>query len=75
MPIRTLFVDDEEGLLDQAKRFLEKKEEDIAVITTRSAETALEMISEEDFDVIVSDYYMPDMDGIEFLKKWNIQWS
>ncbi|MEF8874870.1 MAG: PAS domain S-box protein [Candidatus Thermoplasmatota archaeon] len=69
MPIKTLLVDDESSLLEQAEIFLEKIAEDIEVLTASSAERALKMMEEEDFDLIVSDYQMPDMDGLEFLEE------
>ncbi len=64
-----LFVDDETGLQDQAKIYLERLSEDIEVLSTSSAEKALEMIDESKFDVIVSDYRMPGKDGLHFLKE------
>ncbi|MBS3817492.1 MAG: PAS domain S-box protein [Candidatus Thermoplasmatota archaeon] len=69
MSIITLIVDDERALLEQSKTFLEKMDKDIEVMTASSAERALEMIDEKDFDVIVSDYQMPDIDGLEFLEE------
>ncbi|MFP4002081.1 MAG: response regulator [Thermoplasmata archaeon] len=69
MPIKTLFVDDEVALLDQAERFINKKDPGIEVFTAPSAEQGLQIFEEEDIDVIVSDYYMPGMNGVEFLKK------
>ncbi|MFP4052049.1 MAG: PAS domain S-box protein, partial [Thermoplasmata archaeon] len=41
----------------------------IEVSTVSSAEKALDLMDEEDFDVIVSDYQMPDIDGLEFLEE------
>ncbi len=66
--IQVLFVDDETALLDQAKIFLEKENERLDVITTSSAIEGLELL-DDDFDIIVSDYQMPEMDGLEFLEK------
>lgn len=68
MSIKTLFVDDEVALLDQAERFLNKKDPEIEVFTASSAQEGLDIFKEKDIDVIVSDYSMPDIDGIEFLK-------
>ncbi len=68
MSIKTLLVDDESSLLEQAEIFLEREKE-IEVETASSAGRALEMMDEEDFDVIVSDYQMPEMDGLEFLEE------
>lgn len=68
MSIKTLFVDDEVALLDQAERFLNKKDLEIEVFTASSAQEGLDIFKEKDIDVIVSDYSMPDIDGIEFLK-------
>ncbi len=66
--IKILIVDDEPSLLDQAKLFLEK-EEGLNVITALSAEEGLELLDEEDLDVVVSDYQMPEIDGLEFLEE------
>ncbi len=66
--IKILLVDDESSLLNQAKIFLEKEEERINVITASSAKDGLDLLDEEDIDVIVSDYQMPEINGIEFLK-------
>ncbi|MFW6196616.1 MAG: response regulator, partial [Thermoplasmatota archaeon] len=67
--IRVLHVDDERAILDQAKIFLERGEKKLDVITALTPKKALELLKKENFDVIVSDYQMPDMDGLEFLKE------
>ncbi|MEF8836105.1 MAG: PAS domain S-box protein, partial [Candidatus Thermoplasmatota archaeon] len=67
--IEVLHVDDEPPLLDQGKIFLEKEEERLDLTTAQSPKKALELLEKEDFDVIVSDYQMPDIDGLEFLQE------
>ncbi|MFP4050720.1 MAG: PAS domain S-box protein [Thermoplasmata archaeon] len=66
--MKILFVDDEKGLLDQAKIFLEREDESSDVETAISADKALESLTEDDYDVIVSDYQMPEKDGLELLR-------
>ncbi len=65
--ISILLADDQEELLDITKLFLERDGE-IQVDTTPSATIAIEMLRKKKYDAIVSDYEMPTMDGIEFLK-------
>ena len=65
---QVLYVDDEPDLLDLGKIFLEMTG-DLAVVTALSAGAALEIMKEHRFDAIVSDFQMPGMDGIVFLKK------
>lgn len=65
--ITILLVDDQKVLLDITRIFLEKGG-DITVDTALSAQEALIMLSQKKYDAIVSDYEMPAMDGIEFLK-------
>ena len=62
-----LYVDDEPVLLDLARRFLERTGE-FRVETVSSAEEALSLPHLLSFDAVVSDYQMPEMDGIVFLK-------
>jgi len=66
--ISVLYVDDETALLDIGKIYLEKTG-DFFVTTIDSAPAALSLLRTEKFDAIISDYLMPDMDGLEFLKQ------
>ncbi len=66
--IQVLYVDDEPGLLEIGKLFLERTK-DIKVETINSATQGLDQLDLMNYDVIVSDFQMPHMDGIEFLKK------
>ncbi len=65
-PLLVLYVDDEPSLLDIGKIYLERS--GICNVTVaESGFTALELLKEEKFDAIISDYQMPDMDGLELL--------
>ena len=65
--ISVLYVDDESALLEITKLFLEGFN-DFVVETAISAQDGLDLLKEQSFDAIVSDYQMPGMDGIAFLK-------
>jgi CheY-like chemotaxis protein len=65
--IRVLYVDDESALLDLCQIFLERSG-DFTVTTATSAPEAIRILELKRFDAIVSDYQMPEMNGIEFLK-------
>lgn len=67
-PIRVLHVDDDASLLKLAKHALQTKGS-FHVETALSVKEAFEMMREEEFHVIVSDYLMPDKDGLAFLKE------
>ena len=62
-----LYVDDEPMLLELAKIFLEKTG-NFRVDTVTSATEALSILARTSYDCIISDYQMPIMDGIVFLK-------
>ncbi len=67
MVISVLYVDDEPDLLEVIHLILEKTGE-FRVATSRSAKEALACIRSQPPDAIISDYQMPEMDGIAFLK-------
>jgi PAS domain S-box-containing protein len=67
-PIQVLHVDDESGFLKVVKQCLEM-EGAFQVDTAVSVEEALEKMMKKKFDVIVSDYMIPEKDGLEFLKQ------
>ena len=70
--IRILLVDDLPEFLEITRIFLEK-EGNISVDTSESAEGALELLRERKYDAVVSDYEMPEMNGIEFLEEFKKQ--
>jgi len=60
-----LFVDDETQILDALRRAFRKAS--FTVMVANGGEEALELVASRDFDVIVSDMRMPEMNGAEFL--------
>ncbi len=72
--ISVLYVDDEPALLDIGKLFLERSGQ-FCVDTATSAREALQKIHSIPYDAIVSDYQMPEMDGIVLLKKIRAEFS
>lgn len=62
-----LVVDDEEDACRTLRAILEK--EGYAVDTAQSGQEALEKIAAKSFDVVLADFMMPKIDGLELLKK------
>lgn len=62
-----LIVDDDAALLQALPQVVDLRMKDVQVETADSAQQALTLIKENDYDAIVSDVKMPGMDGIELL--------
>ena len=73
--ISVLMVDDDDDQLELSKVFLEEIDPSLKIITASTPRESLGLIREQRFDCIVSDYAMPEMDGIQLcaeIKKNNI---
>lgn len=64
-PAKILFVDDESQMLTALKRVF--RGEEFEVSTANSGQEGLQLLESTDFDVIISDMRMPEMDGAAFL--------
>lgn len=72
-PVRILFVDDEVNVLRSLQRtFLD---DDYEILTASSGVRALSKLEEvPPVQVVISDYRMPEMNGIEFLREVRRRW-
>lgn len=66
LKFKVLVVDDEVDFLETLVKRLKKRQ--ITATGVTSGKTALELLENEHFDVVILDVRMPGMDGIETLK-------
>ena len=66
--LHILCVDDETKFPDSTRNILETQNE-FTVETASSVDEALEKMSTTEFDVIISDYVLPEKSGLDFLKE------
>ncbi len=71
--ITVLYVDDEPSLLEIGKLFLEKIG-NFSVETCSSAPEALKLLEQTSYHAVLSDYDMPVMNGIQFLKEVRVRY-
>jgi len=65
--IQVLFIDDEESIIDGVKRLF--MPEAYGIFATTSMGKAREALGKEKIKVVVSDYRMPEISGIKFLRE------
>jgi DNA-binding NtrC family response regulator len=68
MKIRVLLVDDNAELLDIARILFQQTDPNLEVVVRGSVKDALETLENEEIDVVISDYLMPDATGLDFLE-------
>lgn len=67
---KILVVDDEKDVLDALSLTLESANEfNTDVSTAESGEVALGKLADEEFDLVLADYKMPGINGVDFLTK------
>ncbi len=64
---KALIIDDDSIIREMLETFLKK--EGLEVISASDGKTALEILKNDKFDIILTDLVMPIMDGIELLKE------
>jgi len=64
---KILLIDDDKLILITLKRLLTR--EGYIVTAALSGQAALRKVEDDDFDLVISDIRMPQMDGIETVKK------
>ena len=67
--MKVLMVDDEECSLNISKMSLKDADQTFIMFSVSTPREALNLLSEQPFDCIVSDYIMPDMNGINLCQE------
>lgn len=65
--MRILLVDDDEWIRDSLTLYFEN--EGCCLLAVETAEEALSALDCQEYEIIIADYKLPDMDGIEFFKR------
>jgi len=67
--IDVLHVDDDASVLDLTEAYLERELEAVAVTSVTTPSAALEELDDDRFECIISDYDMPEMDGLALFER------
>ena len=65
--MKILLVDDDEWIRDSLSLFFEA--EGCNLQTFETAEEGMEAVKKQAYDIVISDYKLPGMDGLEFLRR------
>ncbi len=65
--IRILLVDDHPMIRDAIRQYFSTNEEIDILDEANNGQEALQKLEEKDFDLIITDMAMPDMNGVEFM--------
>lgn len=66
---RILVVDDDRLIVSLLEAGLAESDGDYSVATALSAQEALVKLQQEEFSLVMTDYQMPDMNGVELIQQ------
>jgi len=69
MPARILVVDDDDPIRNMVVRLLQFSGADLQVDACEDGPSALQSLASEDYDLLLIDYTMPAMSGMEVIQK------
>lgn len=68
MKTRVLLVEDDPEIVNIANILIRQKEPELEIVISRTVKDALEKIKQEKFDIVISEYLMPDSTGLDLLE-------
>jgi DNA-binding NtrC family response regulator len=71
--LRVIIVDDDSAVLRSFKRALKLRRATWDVMTLTSSREALDALAEGSYDVLITDYEMPGIDGVQLLSQVRTQ--
>lgn len=66
--IKILIAEDDFGIRDTLKDFLEFFYNDIDIVQAVNGQQAIDLVHQNKFDILITDQMMPDMKGSDFIK-------
>ncbi len=66
---RILIVDDDELIIESFERFFQESENIFDIDKTSDSREALRFIEQRNYDLVITDIVMPEVDGIQVLRK------
>ena len=65
--MKILLIDDDESIRDSLSLFFEIQ--GCHLVALETAEEGMEAVGKQDYNIIIADYRLPGMDGLEFLRR------
>ncbi len=69
MSLKILLIDDDPDFLERSKQFWTEEDKEVEITTMDSGKSALGNIKQNEYDAIVADYRMPEINGLELLEE------
>ena len=68
-PVRILLIDDDPRVGEMTGTYLERENPHFSVTYEQDPAAGLTRIEDEDIDCVIADYDMPEMDGLDLLRR------